>query len=47
MFLDIQCDGVMPLTVIGRADLHKLVAIYVHHAGTGEGSHEVLRQKLN
>ena len=46
MFLDIQCDGIMPLAVIGQADLHKLVAIHVHHAGSGKGSHEVLRQKL-
>ena len=37
--LDVECDGIMPLAVIGRADLYEVIAEYVHHVvSSGRGS---------
>ena len=41
--LDVQCGGIMPLAVIGRTDLYKLVAVDVHHAVSSEGSYQALK----
>ena len=41
--LDVQCDGIMQLTVVSRTDLYKLVAIDVHHAVSGERSYKALK----
>ena len=42
-FPNVQCDGVVPLAIICRADLYQVVAEHVHPIATSGGPYRALR----